>query len=279
MNIVWTADFNTNDWPQGGAELTDKGLIQKGKELGYTIDWLRTNTSPLPRADLYIVANIHRASEAFVNEICQRPFVFFLHDSTIERFYKQLLSSSKLNVFLSPRHREYVRRKFWRMSLRDSLLRRKNTLLQPSILDVDSLYVGEKEKGMVVYLGLIARHKGIDNILRYANQHPELTVFLYGKKERKDCTITARNVVHMGPCRPEDVPAILARAEQYIHLPKWVEAFGRGAMEGYLSGCNMICNKNVGCFSYPWPWHSREDVRDMLRHAAEHFWRQIEERL
>ena len=279
MNIVWIADYDTKDWPQGGAELTDESLIRKGRELGHRVHWLRTNTLPLPTADLYIVANIHRAGDVFLHEVYQKPFVFFIHDSTTGGFHGKLLSSSKLNVFMSPRHQEYVGRKFWYVRVRNSLLKKKNTILQPSIMDVDSFYVGEKEKGMAVYMGLVARHKGIDNVLKYANRHPGLTVFLYGKKEHQDVEILAKNVIYMGACKPEEVPDILSRAEHYIHLPKWVEAFGRGAMEGYLSGCNMICNRNVGCFSYPWPWHSREDVRKILRQASEGFWKQIEERV
>jgi hypothetical protein len=282
MKVVWIADFCLKDWPQGGAELTDSALIQRGRELGHDIVWTRTNTLPLPEADLIITSNMHKADSTFIEHILQRKYVALFHDSKGEHFYEDVFEGAVALVFMSRTHRDlYASRHNTNGS------KWADSFLQPAAFaDVDRFYVGEKKEDVAVYCGLMAEHRGIYRLLEYAKDHTKTQFHLFGpvhspKIERKLQKITKnprKNVLYFGPRNPEDVPDILARAKYYIDLGL-VGCFGRGVIEGYLSGCSLIVNDAIGALSYDWPWYAREEVREILREAPTRFWRELDERM
>jgi len=48
----------------------------------------------------------------------------------------------------------------------------------------------------------------------------------------------------------EQMPLLLNRARNYVHLPRWPEPFGLIVAEAALCGCNLIVNENVGAISW-----------------------------
>lgn len=264
MKVGWIAD---HFYPKfiGGAEITDHILIRTGRELGHEVDELGRD-SEYWRYDLLVVSNVHTFPKEAVFNLVSEDFVFFLHDPTTHDFYPLLLERSRLNIFLSPLHRSWYEERF----------RIGNSALIPSPIDVDRYCAGEKRKNYCAYLGLIAKHKGHLNVVEYALSHPELEFHLFGKLDEDEHVYDLPNLFYEGEVETGRTREILAEAEYYIHLPEWVEAFGRAVVEAYLSGCKLITNGNVGCMSYPW-WGDPEKVREEVANSRYVFWREIDE--
>ena len=81
------------------------------------------------------------------------------------------------------------------------------------------------------------------------------------------------NVVAFAPLA--FVPGIMGKAARFLFLPKWKEAFGRTVAEAVLSGCELVCNDNIGALSYG--WDGRREWAEMLAKAPADFWRIVTE--
>ena len=77
-----------------------------------------------------------------------------------------------------------------------------------------------------------------------------------------------------GPYAPKDsrqipyaeMPELLARFEYMVHLPYVPEPFGRGVIEAWAAGCEIVTNQHVGA-----AWWINEQP-DELETAGEDFW-------
>jgi len=70
----------------------------------------------------------------------------------------------------------------------------------------------------------------------------------------------------------EHMPHILGRAEKFVFLPSWPEAFGRVVVEAWAAGCELLIrDENIGsCW-----WIKNQP--EALAHGAELFWDAVEE--
>jgi len=255
----------------GGAELTSKELIEYGGEEGYEI----TEVTPAnfnPNFDLLVVNNIRTFPMVFIEAILQRDFVFLCHDTRVFLpkqelwlpIYQALFDKAKKVVFLSPVHRKRYEENF--------RIDGDKIAVIPPALNPDVYYEAEKED-VCVSTCLIAKHKGIENVIVKAIENPDLEFRLYGKLEYNLQKLP--NLNYMGIVPPGKIPEILAKAKYYIQLPEMLEAFGSPLVKAYLSGCELITNDNMGCFSYDW-WGDKEKVKEKLREAPGRFWEEIE---
>jgi glycosyltransferase involved in cell wall biosynthesis len=64
----------------------------------------------------------------------------------------------------------------------------------------------------------------------------------------------------------DEVPALLASYETFVHLPTVLEPFGRTVVEAWAAGCKIVTNNLVG--AKWWIEHDQEG----LETAAEDFW-------
>jgi hypothetical protein len=67
----------------------------------------------------------------------------------------------------------------------------------------------------------------------------------------------------------DDMPALLARYETFVHLPIVIEPFGRLVAEAWAAGCEVVTNNLVGA-----KWWITEKP-DALYTAGEDFWRTV----
>jgi glycosyltransferase involved in cell wall biosynthesis len=147
-------------------------------------------------------------------------------------------------------------------------------LLCPAPIDVDK-FAPSAQKSGAVYVGKLGRDKGFDNLVAYARK-TGISLELYGRKEPGIEIPPLPNLQYKGKVPYEQVPGILARAQIAVHLPNWLECYGRNVMEAYLSGCELVINGNVGAMSYDWDWSDRDAVREKVRRAPNDFWESIE---
>lgn len=250
---------------RGGAELTDACYIQKGKELGFDIDRVSSRSNEdLGRFNLLIISNHHHAAKP--QRFLQHKYVSFWHDPIIEEVDPLLIKNAELNIFLSPLHMKFFKDRF---DVGD-------TALQPSCFsNFDRFHSREKKDNMVVYIGQVAPFKGISNILAYAGEHPELDFHICGNLAGNFPFDKFGNVTYEGYV----VSAIewMSKAKYFVHLPKWIEAFGRTIVEALFCGCELIVNDRVGCFSYDWDWSSKESIKKNITKYRGRFWSNIEE--
>ncbi|MBA7636975.1 hypothetical protein ES703_44607 [subsurface metagenome] len=177
--VAWINENKTGE-RTGGAELTSKELIEYGRKIGYGITEI-TPANFNVIFDLLVVNNIRTFPGLFIEGILQRDFVFLCHDTRVFMpkqemwipIYQMLFDRAKKVIFLSPLHRKCYQETF-------SIETDKIAVFPPPI-NPDIYYEAEKEE-VCVYTGLIAKHKGIENVIVKAIEMPELEFRLYGRE-------------------------------------------------------------------------------------------------
>ena len=263
IRIGWVADHFYPEY-LGGAEITDYLMIKAGEERGYEIVRLgREDVSDesLRDLDFLVVSNVHTFTSREVECILRKRFILYLHDPVIDPHTPILLKNAVLAVFLSPLHKRFFQ---------ERLHLPGRVLVCPPPVMIERQPSTEREE-FAVYAGLIAKHKGIYNVLDYARKHPSLRIYLVGRSQVPDLNLPG-NVEYLGVLEREELLDLLSRAKYFIHLPEWVEAFGRAVAEAYLCGCQLIVNDKVGFLSYPWNFKDREGVKRALASSPQVFW-------
>ena len=287
--IIWVQDFNTITHP-GGAQLTNQYVIDWGKNLGFDIEECSIYTieklgvSPnyyLREGDLFILNNIVHLNSKYpslIQEIIRyKNYIRFEHDYIWmhgnlykEEFMKELFSKSLLNIYLSPLHRD---------THEEYGVLRDNDVYCPSPIDSEMFKIMpeiERKPNSVIYTGGISRHKGIENIMNFAQNHPEFSFDLVGWEEHPELLENAPENVTAIPTIPyEDMPKMLNKYESFIHLPNWNEPFGRSVAEAHLCGCKLLVNENIGFLSYYWNFNNIPWLRHELANTPSQFWRTV----
>lgn len=239
--IGWLQDPGNLDGSKGGAEYTADEL-----KAAAPVDFLDCPPGNVGEADAYIVHNCWLYSEADLQRLRGKTVTRFIHDHRGPGPVDA--SDAAHRVFYSPLQREHCK-------LAGEVI--------PPPLDLDRFRPenGHERKGAVT-VGTFGHYgKGPQLLAEWARQNGPLTVVGQGP-----CLPQGPNVENVGPVPQEDVPRVLWAFETFVHLPSEVEAFGRGVMEAWAAGCELVVNRNVGCL------HWLETDPDAVETAAERFW-------
>lgn len=261
--VAWISSRSYPEY-EGGAEITEYVLMEKGRKQGLKIDYW--NKNPEKDYDLYLFGNTHDWYPQKVFDLIEgKRFVFFSHDPLIKEQTLRLLKNSFLVVFMSPKHRDFFLSK----------LKKKKTLLQPpAFLDLEKWYSTKKEN-YAVYIGDLNEYKGVQNLYSYAKDHPETTFKVFGRNFAS-FPFTLDNFHYYGWLPTEDVAKELAKAKYFVHLPSRVDPGPHMVIKAYLSDCELIVNENVGVLSYTeWNWDNKEEIKKKLREKTNTFWERI----
>ncbi|MDG5489934.1 glycosyltransferase family 9 protein [Psychroserpens sp. SPM9] len=281
----------------GGAELSNKKIIDAAKSLGYTIfyddltNFEKTKTW-LSDCDVAIVNNIVKCDYEFelithliAHDIpyvkwehdyglCAKRSIYCYVDSKVKnccdtnRFhqYRNLFVNSKLNVFQSPMHFEYHQRLYGEAVT--------NHIVLPPPIQVEALSVSEeKKKDEVLFLGDIKFIKGGHELLEYAETHPEKHITVYGKNRLR--RKIPNNISFKEKTTNTEILKALGETEYFFFKPRWPEPSGRVAAEAFLSGAKIISNERVGTFSYDFYPNAIEKGRQLMQNAPIYFWEQV----
>ena len=257
MRICWLNDYKLDEF-QGGANITNSIMIKKGKELGHEIievtpdklDFLtRTKSWGF---DLIILNNIN----AFKKEIIEwvignTTYIKYEHDYSFCQFrsaqcsrckikctpaqiFINMFSNSILNIFLSPLHLD-THKKFFKETMRDAIF-------IPSPLEKDKFYPDTKiQKDAYLFAGALMTHKGVTQILDYADTQKDKVFHFAGKAvNKKILDRIKKKHTYLGEIPYKDIPLLMRKYKHFIVNPLWNEPFGRNVIEAMVSGCSII---------------------------------------
>lgn len=272
MKVAWLNDFTLEEF-QGGANITNSIMIKKGRELGHEIReltpkdfedrFVRTdevhgnvyevNTLDLSYFDLVILNNINSFKPELINYIIStKKFIKYEHDYSFCQFrnvkcstckskctpakiFFDIYSNSLLNIFLSPLHLK-IHKQFFKETMRDAIY-------IPSPLE-ENKFVPDKNiirKEAYLYAGVIMEHKGVRQIIDFADSQKN-KIFHFAGKAINEKLIDRIKLKHtyLGEVPYSDMPNLLHKYSHFVINPQWDEPFGRNVVEAIVAGCSII---------------------------------------
>ena len=280
MRVLFISDF-TLEQRQGGAQVSNKLLIDKGRELGIDIKEHHHNSSVtdfLSSYDLVINSNLEAISKITppkIPLIIKSPnSVRLEHDSCSyldDDTRKLLFSKAKKNFFLSNYHYNYFK------DLYGDYFHNVEIIYDP--INTSKFKKSDHEKKYdVVYCGYLHPLKGLNNLIRFANQNPDRKIDIFGwgeispQETFKDCP----NINFNGHAEYEDIPLILQSSKAIFHQPIVNEPFCRMIGEAILCGIEEIIGDKSKIGSYlEFNDVGYEKFRDRCENAPSIFWERV----
>jgi glycosyltransferase involved in cell wall biosynthesis len=286
----------------GGAALTNVAIIQEGERRGYEIDIITKETNyrnyDFSKVDLVIMSHVPGMDQGFINDIVNNcKYVRWDHaydfckagvkhmsntcfqnkcDSNQRCAYEYYLNIHKkaiLSVFQSPLHKR----------IQETIIGENldNVFILVPPIDVEHFKVLDgvvRKKNTCIVVGSIAKHKGLDNVLEYADKKKNMQFDFVGNPKDYLGEIQKRsNCYALGKMLNYQLPLVYNSYEYYMHLPCWWEPSSRSTMEAFLCGCKLITNEKVGTMSFPFMSQDKRKIVHAVRKAPGAFWRAVEE--
>lgn len=176
---------------------------------------------------------------------------------------RKLYEESRLNVYLSPMHRDITEKLLRSTDLPPS------HLLKPLIDTTLFKNAGTPRDIDYLFVGVIGEAKGLEAMRA---QFRDKDIHFVG-----GCSpgVKLDFGTYHGHVPYSEIPAYMNRAKNFVFLPRWPEPQGRVVAEAALCGCNIIGNENVGALSFEM---DLADPRNYLN-VEEDFWKTIVELL
>jgi len=253
---------------QGGCTLSNELMKLKGKELGYQIDEFTPKTFDfqylitkedyekrlrdyLKKYDLLILSNINSFPTEVIEWIIKnKRYVKYEHDysfckyrsaqceekckgkkCTPAKIFVDLYSNSLLNIFFSP----LVYREFFGGTMRDSVV-------IPAPMEKDKFYPDKNvQHDAYLFAGMIATHKGIHQILDFADSNKKKIFHFAGKPINKVAMERIKkNHIYLGEIPHNEMPRLLRKYKYFIINPLMRETYGLSTLEAIASGCIVV---------------------------------------
>jgi hypothetical protein len=266
--IVWLTEFSES--VNMGTTISDKALIEKGRELGHEITVLsELAIRPIINADLCVLSAFPQLNAKAMDIISQIPYVNVVRHMGFwgqnVRQFPDLLKKAKLNVFSSPLQKD----KFW-----DS---RCKAECMPDYIGNTFKITNTERSGDIVYVGDLLQEDGFKRVIEFAHQNPDRRIDIYSQdKQGTDIymRLVPGNVQFKQAIPYEGMPEVLNQYKNFIYLPVQAKSFCRSVAEAYLCGCSLMINELVGCFSYDWA-KNRDEFRKNVTEARNMFWNRV----
>lgn len=289
MRVLWLSDYDP--WvSQGGAELNDRGHVKEGWRRGHEVEVCTPQSFgnvAVRDFDFAVVSNVasfprHQVegvAEAGDYAVFHHDFLsicrYRLHFPQIERcrdmrcesaeIWSPVVRNAVVNVALSPLHEEVLTRYHGEEGKWVSV----PSAVEPGMF----LPQAKRDKRGGVLVVNPASFKGLSNVVEWVRRNPDKEVTLLGYQGDAavppNCEV--REAVPYG-----EMPAMYGEHEAVLHVPETVDPFCRVVVEGLLSGCRVLTNRNVGATSYEW-FGDRGDVATAVANAPSTFWEVVEE--
>jgi ADP-heptose:LPS heptosyltransferase len=247
----------------GGAEITTKGMVKAGREMGYNVRLFDRDTPveqfySLYGYDLIILSNIWRLPKETMAVIMQAirhvPYVKYEHDHDglgpspqgypKAEFAEKIYAGSALNIFVSPAH------------MADYAPLGPGICI-PELLDTE----------------MFKPVKGV-------KRQPDTTLVAipgkWSKPELDRFTGTHKNVtVLQGKVPHQDMPALYSQYETFAHFPARKWPCDRVIFEAALCGCKVVAGEIVEALSWGKDLADQKSLRAWLKQVPEQFWGEI----
>ncbi len=283
MKVLFISDF-TLDQREGGAQVSNSLVIKKGRELGHEIvehDHTSSIVDFLSSYDLMVSSNletISRKSPEKVEFILKHPnHIRLEHDSCSylnHKGRKSLFNSSKLNFFLSQFHIYFFR------DLYGDFFENVEIVYDPIDTNIFKPSDGEKIYD-VVYCGYLHPLKGLNDLVKFAQNNPdrEVSVFGWGELDCEAFFSDCPNLTFGGAKKHEEVAEIFQQSKALYHNPVVNEPFCRMMGEALLCGVKEIIGDTSKIGAYlEFQKVGYEIFREGCNNAADIFWEKTKER-
>lgn len=265
MRIGWIADYFISQH-LGGAQQTNDRIIKYGEKHGYEIlEITPNNISEAWSTDLLILNNITMFDIEEIKSLIKKiPAIRYEHDEWCSQMHPEIYRKTLLNIFLSPLH-------FQRCSVNAKRVLKGICIPSPIDTKIFNKIDVKKKKDTVIWGGSFAPHKGFDELLLYAKNHPEKEISIVSFDF--DGRDLPENIKFIGERHGEELAQVYKEAEIFFHHPV-LEPFGRMVMEAYLCDCQLDVNKNIGALSYNWDYNDYDTVKRNLQ-SERIFWEEV----
>ncbi len=248
----------------GGAEITTKGMIRAGREMGYNIRLFDQET-PLEQFhslygyDLIILSNIWRfpkeAMAIIMQAIRNVPYIKYEHDHDglgpapqgypLEEFARKIYGGAVRNIFVSPAHQaDYAAL--------------GGGICIPELIDTEMF---KPVKG-------VKREPGTA-LIAIPGKWSKTDLDHYVGNGRK-VTVLQKRVSHLG------MPALYSQFETFAHFPARKWPCDRVIFEAALCGCKIDAGEIVEALSWGKDLIDTKGLRDWLKKVPEQFWGEVE---
>lgn len=270
MRVLWIADFSVKDH-KGGAQQTNDVMIKAGRKRGHTIE-LATGGATIDSKGVYdvvILNNITKYDRGQIESLTDSyACIRYEHDLWVARNYPELYEKVKHTIFLSPFHKESVEE--------EAKIRIKNYSLVPSPIESKKFSPGKnKERNSVLWAGNFCEDKGSKGFLEYVKNNPNFKFYVAGWGADIPLLEKIENIEYLGELEVNDLIDWYKEVEYFYHRPILKEALGRGVIEAYLCGCNLLLNGNIGAMSWDWDYSNYDEIKKNVQ-SEDKFWKIIE---
>jgi len=283
MKVLFISDF-TLDQREGGAQVSNSLIVEKGRELGHEIVEHNHTSSIidfLSSYDLMVSSNlemISRKSPEKVDFILKHPnHIRLEHDSCSylsNKDRENLFNSSRLNFFLSEFHISFFR------DFYGDFFENVEIVYDP--IDTNVFKPQDCEKIYdVVYCGYLHPLKGLNDLVKFAQTNPdrEVSVFGWGELDCEAFFSSYSNVTFGGAKKYKEVAEIFQQSKALYHNPVVNEPFCRMMGEALLCGVEEIIGNTSKIGAYlELEKVGYEKFRDGCNNAADIFWEKTKER-
>lgn len=280
--ILWLADFDLESAP-GGAQRSDKIIIDQGKLLGYNILKLNSETyNPsvnIYNYDVVITSNIcslYYKYPNLINEIANHKYhVRLEHDSN--EYLKQedrikLFGSCVKTIFLSNFHISFFRQMYGDIF--------KNIEIVYDPIDCNTFTnLNKAREEKILYAGYMHPLKGTFEFFDFVLRNPTKQFAIAGWTDNhilNHLCNTIPNVEYLGLANYEQMPVIYNKYKYMYYNPNLNEPFCRSVAEAIICGMLILTSKEnqIGCIN---EIHANgiENFKEQCSKAALKFWQKI----
>jgi len=253
--ILWLADHDLDVAP-GGAQRSDKIIIDQGKLLGYNILKLNNKTYNssinINDYDVLITSNLYALSAKnpdLINNISKHRYhVRLEHDSN--EYLKQedrikLFGSCVKSIFLSDFHISFFKEKY------GDIFKNVEIIYDPIDFNTFIDFKNERED-KILYAGYLHPLKGAFEFFDFALSNSDKQFVIAGWTDNNiihHLCDSIKNVEYLGLKEYEEMPIIYNKYKYMFYYPNINEPFCRSVAEAILCGMSIITRKQnkIGC--------------------------------
>ena len=282
QKILWLADFDLDKAP-GGAQRSDKLIIDKGKLLGFNILKLNHETFGehvnIHDYDILVTSNVCAVLQKFpwvLDEITKHKYhVRIEHDSNdylSQENRVKLFSFCKKTFFLTDYHFNFFQELYGNIF--------KNVEIVPDPIEIDKFYDYNREReDKILYVGYMHPLKGTSNFFELALRNPNKKYAVAGWSDYQIynfLSINIPNIEYLGLVEYERMPKIYNKYKYLYYEPNLREPFCRSVAEAITCGMLIMTSSQskIGCL-HDTEKYGIEKFKDNCKNAPIDFWNKI----
>ena len=279
QKILWLADFDLDKAP-GGAQRSDKLIIDKGKLLGFNILKLNHETFGehvnIHDYDILVTSNVCAVLQKFpwvLDEITKHKYhVRIEHDSNdylSQENRVKLFSFCKKTFFLTDYHFNFFQQLYGNIF--------KNVEIVPDPIEIDKFYdYNQEREDKILYVGYMHPLKGTSNFFELALRNPYKKYAVAGWSDYQTynfLSVNIPNIEYLGLVEYEQMPKIYNKYKYLYYEPNLREPFCRSVAEAITCGTLIMTSSQskIGCL-HDTEKYGIEKFKDNCKNASVDFW-------